>query len=297
MIFGYTFASGKDSMRPSPTPGNSITTVRVSNGVVDEVYMESDVMTYSTAFPTQWNFKTAFDAKFNGDLLAGNTLFAAKEVASLRLKRRKKGKSAWDTIYEQTVNGDATKLNFTFYDKTCRANTSYEYTIVPVIGQVEGNFYTNEIKTNFVGLYLMDSNYIYQTELDVNISPKRTKPRNVISTINRRCPYVVSNGAINYENGTVSAQWVSYDQLTDVWDIDGQREYLTGFEDFLNNGQPKIMKYEDGRMWLIEVSSSDITQAEEYSVAQVHTSFDWTEIGDADSMSDLYLHGLSDVEV
>ena len=297
MILGKTFISGVGAASPVPIATNAITVTKLENGIIDECYMESSVLPYSTTIPTQWNFNTNFDAKFNGDILAGNIAFAASEVSTLRLKRRKKGTSAWITIFEKQVNGDPENLSFTFYDRTCRAATKYEYTIVPVIGQVEGSFYASEIETDFCGLFLIDSNFIYQTELDVTINDKRTKPRNMITTINRKVPYVISNGAINYDSGTTSAQWVPYDPATDMWDMSEARDYVSAFEDFLNDGKAKLMKYEDGRMWLIELTSSDITNTEEASVSQVHTSFDWASVGDPESASDLYTYGFSDVEV
>lgn len=297
MILGYGFLNSTTSARPSPALCELTKTVQLENTTVDECYAESSALPYSTTIPEAWNYNTNFDAKFNGNLLAGNLAFAAKEVTSLRLKRRKRGDSAWDLLYTQTVNGDLNKLNFTYYDKTCRANTRYEYTIVPVIGQVEGNFYASEITTDFCGLIIMDDTYIYQTELDVTINTKRSKPRNTISTINRKYPYQISNGAANYDTGTTSAQWVPYDSSTDTWNMDAARDYVSSFKDFLNNGAAKLMKYYDGRMWIIDVSSSDISDTEEVSVGQVHTSFDWVEIGDADNMKDLYKNGLSDVEV
>ena len=107
---------------------------------------------------------------------------------------------------------------------------------------------------------------------------------------------MISNGSNNYDSGTVSAQWLEYDSTTDDWDVDNGHEFVKDLKDFLNNNSPKLIKYQDGRMWLAEISSSDITDTEDDAHLQVHTAFDFTEIGDCDSGSDLYDNGLIDVE-
>ena len=129
----------------------------------------------------------------------------------------------------------------------------------------------------------------------MQITKKRTKPRSITVPSIRKYPYVISNGANDYNSGSVSAQWLEYDSESDDWDIDGAYTFTDALEDFLNNGLPKLLKYQDGRMWLIDVSSSDITESEDESHLQVHTSFEWTEIGDCDSGTDLYANGFIDV--
>ena len=114
-------------------------------------------------------------------------------------------------------------------------------------------------------------------------------------TINRKYPYVISNGLNNYNSGTISAQWLEYDSETDNWDVENGYNFVSEFKDFLNNNSPKLIKYQDGRMWLAEVSSSDITDTEDAAHMQVHTSFDFAEIGNCDSGSDLYTNGIIDV--
>jgi hypothetical protein len=187
-------------------------------------------------------------------------------------------------------------LSILYYDRTARANTKYEYTIVPVFGQVEGSFFTNTVTPDYQGVFITDGTTTFGTELDVAITEKRTKPRTVITTINRKYPYIVSNGSNNYNSGTISAQWLEYDAQTDDWDTTTGHNFVDDLKDFLNNNSPKLIKYQDGRMWLAELSSPDITDSEDEAHLQVHTSFDFTEIGDCDSGSDLYDNGILDAE-
>lgn len=296
MIFlGYAFAGGNYSLDPSPVIVNDITSVKIQNGIYDYLYSTLKDATYSTDVPSGWDFDTRLYAKFNGNLLGGNIDFALSEVSALRLKRRKYGDTAWTFLYEQTVS-TSEDLSILYYDKTARANTKYEYTIVPVFGQVEGSFFTNTVTPEYQGVFITDGTTTFGTELDIAITEKRTKPRNIITTINRKYPYVISNGSNNYDSGTISAQWLEYDSETDDWDVDNGHEFVKDLKDFLNNNSPKLIKYQDGRMWLAEISSSDITDSEDDAHLQVHTSFDFTEIGDCDSGSDLYNNGIIDAE-
>lgn len=296
MIFlGYAFAGGDYSLDPTPTDQEDATTIKVSNGVVGDLFATNEDLVYSTDIPATWNFYTIMHGKFSGNLLAGNIDFTVSEVDSLRVERRKKGIVAWTTLYEQTVT-TKDELNVLYYDKTARANTTYEYAIVPVFDQVEGTKYSKEITTDYQGIFVIDGENVFSTELDVSITKKRNKPRSVVTPINRKYSFTVSNGANNFNSGSVSAQWLEYDSETDDWDNDGKYTFVDSLEDFLNNGLPKLIKYQDGRMWLTNVSSPETTETEDESHLQVHTSFDWTEVGDCDSGSDLYSNGLIDVD-
>lgn len=296
MIFlGYAFAGGTYSLDHTPVAQNDITTISIQSGIYDCLYATVADLSYSTDTPADWDFNTRLYAKFNGNLFGGNIEFAASEISSLRLKRRKYGISEWTTIYEQTINSSP-DLSILYYDRTARANIKYEYTIVPVIGQVEGAFFASEITTSYQGLFITDGETTFGTELDVIINEKRSNPRSIVTTINRKYPYVISNGSNNYSSGTISAQWLEYDSETDDWDVEHGYEFLSDFKDFLNNNSPKLIKFQDGRMWLAEISSTDVSDSEDDAHLQVHTSFDFTEIGDCDSGSDLYDNGIIDAE-
>ena len=113
--------------------------------------------------------------------------------------------------------------------------------------------------------------------------------------IGSKYPQVVSNSANNYDSMTVSAEWLDYNSEDDSWDTSNTANYLNELKDFLNNDYPKLIKYQDGRMWLAD-TSSEITDEEDEAHMQIHTSFDFVEIADCDSGSDLYANGFIDVD-
>lgn len=293
MFLGRTFAGSL--IETTPIPYDNETVIKVHGGIFDELYGSSKLSEYSTDIPNEWDLDTLIHANFDGTLLAGNVKFAVSEVSKLRLKRREKGSIKWTTLYEQPVI-NRNDLNVEWYDRTARANTVYEYTIVPIFGEVEGAFYCSEIATDFQGLFIMDRDDVFATELDVVIKQRRNKPRSIITTINRKYPIVISNGANDYDSGTVSAQFLEYDSVKDSWDIKGGRRFVKSLKDFLNNGSAKLLKYQDGRMWLIDISSNTIEDTEDERGLQVHTSFDYTEIGDCDNPVDLHDCGIIDLD-
>ena len=295
MFLGYGFAGGNHSLDATPVCTNNSTSIKVSNGVVGDIYATNEALAYSTTIPDAWNFYTIMHGKFGGNLLAGNIDFAVSEVNSLRIERRIKNNTNWVILHEQTVSKKE-DLTVLYYDKTARANTTYEYAIVPIIGQVEGTKYSQEITTDFQGLFIVDPQNIFQTELDVKFSnTKRNKPRSAVVPIGCKYPFMVSNSTNNYDSMSVSAEWLKFNSEDDSWDVDGAIAYTNGLKDFLNNEYPKLIKYQDGRMWLADISS-EISDEEDDGHMQIHTSFDFTEIADCDSGSDLYANGFIDVD-
>lgn len=295
MFLGYGFAGGNYSLDATPVCQNDSTSIKVSNAVVGDLYATNEALTYSTTIPNDWNFYTIMHGKFSGNLLAGNIEFAVSEVSSLRIERRIKNNTNWIILHEQTISKKE-DLTVLYYDKTARANTTYEYAIVPVLGQVEGTKYSQEITTDFQGLFVVDRDNVFQTELDIKFyNAKRNKPRSVVVPIGSKYPMVVSNSTNNYDSMTVSAEWINYNSEDDSWDVNNATTYIDNLKDFLNNEYPKLIKYQDGRMWLAE-TSSEISDEEDEAHLQIHTSFDFVEIADCDSGSDLYANGFIDVD-
>ena len=99
---------------------------QIQNGIYDEMLITKDRnFSYTTTFP-DWDYNTIFDAKFEGDLSAGNIGFLSTQISEIRVKRRVKGTFDWLTIgsYEVTSFSDITKLVFNDYFN--ENNVTYE---------------------------------------------------------------------------------------------------------------------------------------------------------------------------
>lgn len=286
MIFlGNSFAADTTTFGINAVQPPFYLKITVGGAIVDDL---NAAKKYQTP-PDDWTFDTIMHAKFKGNLLAGNIDYYASAIDKLRLKRRIYGDVVWQTLYEkEIVTGD--DLKFDWFDKTARGSTEYEYTLVPVFGDVEGTFFTQSILSDFSGVFLIDGTHIYATELEVKVTEARNRQAGVVVPINRKYPYVVSNGENNYDTGSLSAYFV--EKIDDKYDTSGGYTYRRKLKDFLNNGMPKLMKFDDGRMWFIGISSPSISDTEQGHYEFITTSFEWTEIGDCDNVETMKSIGL-----
>jgi hypothetical protein len=219
--------------------------------------------------------------------------FIVENTDLIRVKRRKFGTHNCITVYEADVEtvGD---FNFSFYDRTPRSNTIYEYAVTNVFGSAEGSYTINKIKTSFEGLILTEKDRYFPAMLETRLNEQRqNKPTSVVPVIGRKYPYVIANGLVNYKSGNISAIFVRLDESKCEWDFDDSWEYREEVNAFLYDGLPKLIKNYDGRMWLASVSGSEIQESMwNNNEAVVATSFDWTEVGNCDDGHDLYEAGL-----
>ena len=103
---------------------------------------------------------------------------------------------------------------------------------------------------------------------------------------------MIHSDVADYWTGTLSAMWA--EMLKNEYDVDNQFQYREKFYDWLNNGKAKILKLDDGREWIINITDSIQESANDHW-KKVITTFDWTEIGQHNDAYDLYTSGLIDV--
>lgn len=291
MIFmGYTFTGGTYAFGSTPVNDAFYNSISVGSGQVDELLGSRSTMTADEIRESDWDFDTILRALFQGDALAGNIDYAVSEIDKIRLKRRKQGDLEWMTLTEKVITAPE-DLAFTYDDKTAAAGV-YEYAVVPVMGGIEGSFFANSIESKFKGMFILDSTGVFGTELEIQCTTQANQPASVVTTLRRKYPYVVHNSTIRYDSGNVSGFFV--EKQGDGYDLAGGHAYRKQFSDFLLNGLPKILKFDDGRMWLVDITSPQVSQNEQGHPEFITTTFDWTETGNAESYTDLYDAGLID---
>ena len=117
----------------------------------------------------------------------------------------------------------------------------------------------------------------------------------MVTTLSGKYPYVVSNANTDYESGQFSMMFMPKDSDGE-YTTENDYIYREDIKAFLNDGKPKIMKLSDGRIWMIATTdglTEDNGEVEHY----VHHSFNWVEIGDPESSSDLYNNNFIDVNL
>lgn len=289
MIFlGYSFAGGIYSLDSTPSRNTISNTITVGDGQFDALLGSRKSINAEDLTNAKWDFDTILRAMFNGNALAGNIDYAISEIDSLRLKRRKKGDLDWILLAEKNVIEES-DLSMSYDDKTAGIG-EYEYAVVPVIGGVEGSFFSNSVESKFNGMFIADATGIYGTDLEISCNSQTNQPTSVVVTLARKYPYIIHNPTIGYESGSASGFFV--EKSNGEYDIKGGMEYRRQLDRFLTNGLPKILKIDDGRMWLVDITSSNITKENKGHEDFISTSFEWTESGDYNNYDDLFNVGI-----
>lgn len=309
MIFlGYNFLQDGYSWLPVPTHLDNITDTILKNGIYDHFNITKDTaFNYITDLPGQWNLSTIMDADFNGNAQAGNVDYVASQVNALRIKKRKKGSFNWYTVFETEISGKSSDFNFTKYDYLGEQDTDYEYAIVPVIGNIEGGYSINSVTSQFYGIFITDQDKCYRLRENASYSGnQRIRPTAIYEPFGGKYPIVMRNGELNYEQGTVNGD-ISVIEMQENKDIitgevinhieilDRKKtvERLNAIKEFLTNDNAKILKDFNGNIWLVTINDSlPVNYYSEVGMGIAQISFNWTELGAADSAKDLYDNNL-----
>ena len=266
---------------------DTTTSVSIKNGVYDNIFLSSDPNNYKDD-NMEWNDSTLIWATFDDRALNGGNIGSlGNQLYSMKLKRREVGRSNWVDLAGYIIT-DTDNLNFLYVDKYARGrSTEYEYAVTYVLKDgTELPYVSSTVISEFCGAILADSETSYHVFLDPSLtSVTRNRQTNVVTTLNSKYPFIFIGGNSNYDSGTFSGTMIKNCD-NDDWDLDGSYRYREEMVDWLTNGEPKILKMEDGREWLMNVNG-DITIDNSEHVDKVSISFDFVQIGDYDNSDDL----------
>ena len=292
MMFLGNFLSGVHSMDATPAKMNTITNLKIMDGLIDEV---SATQTLVTTF-TDWDYDTLFHATFkNGSLLAGNVDYSASTVSAMKVKQRRVGEYEWHTCFVIPIADDE---DFTFerFYRYAAANQEYEFALVPVIGDdAEGNYSINRVKSDFDGYFFVEKDQAVSTMLNTTLSLERVQQTAVVMPFRRKYPIVVKNGDVNYTSGTLTATFMEYDPLTCTWKSESAWKYREQVIDFLTNGNTKIYKDFEGRLKMVSIIDA-IPQTENGHYQNMECTINFVEIGDPETVTDMYVNGFIDFD-
>lgn len=274
-----------------------------TNAIFDDVYVTSDTATdYITTEPTEWvEDETVLWAKFNGNLIGGNIDEDVQEILNnikgVRIKRKPKDSTlGWVTVREYEVNtmGD---LTIAFTDNTATNNVLYEYAWVPVLKNgSEGDYKTTEVLSKFNYVFLADANEIYKFVGNVAYGDAvRVQKAGMFEPFGRKYPVYVTNAETNYEQGSLSAQLIGFNNNLEAdkfvaQDIITEKKIV---EAFLTNKRAKILKDFNGNSWLVMITGNPSVSYNASTGNKMMTiNFDWSEIGDITNDDDVKNAGL-----
>ena len=293
-LCGYDFCRDGNCLNPSPLLNSNYDSIKLTNGIFSHWEVTRDVNSAYSPEPTAWDYLTIMNANFDGTLEAGNVDFGLSQIEGIKIKRRKLTDYNWITIKYIPVEDLSRDLSFIFNDNTAQSGIEYEYAFVPVVSNIEGNYITNTIASNFDGVFICDSELIYKFYAGVNYGTnQRVQKVGVFEPFGRKYPVIVSNSVINYETGNIVGTVLPNDYLEnhvlDKLVMVNERQNLL---DFLTNKKPKILKDWNGNIWLmIIVDSPSISFHRDSSMKLADVSTSWVEVGDANNQEDLYSTG------
>lgn len=292
MIFlGRAFFSGSQCGDISAVDTSGINSITLQNAIYDDLYVSDDFRTNLEDMKLEWNFDTVLYAMFKNDLLAGNIGFAIETITSIRIKQRVRGTFAWTTIIDIPVNS-IEDLKFIRSYPYCRGNTIYEFAMTPMLnGSIEGNLNILECESSFNGAYIIEPEAALHLFINYQMNQQRERSGTIVQTLGRNKPFYISNGQYNYDSGSINVTFIQMDNQCN-FDVENGSSYRKYIDDILSDNKPKILKLDDGRMWIIGITDA-ISQSDSGTSFPTH-SINWTEIADCDDAYDLYVNGFID---
>lgn len=296
-FIGYNFFSDGDALNNAPSNVDGIDSIQLSNAIFDHFNVTRNTSTtVSTSIPTVWDYDTVLDADFAGNIDAGNVDFLIEQISSIKIKRRVQGTFNWITLKTIPVN-TVEDLTFVFNDLLNQHNVTYEYALVPVIEDVEGEYIINSILSQFNGVFIGDAETIYKFFYEVEYgNNQRNQQVGIFQVLGQQYPIFVANGSLSYESGSVTATILNDDfEQTGVIDRTAITQQKDAIKDFLTNRKAKILKDWSGNEWLCIVNSNiGVTYKSDSGIGIPVINFEWTEIGDSQNQQDLYKNGILD---
>lgn len=296
MFLGTTFFSGKHTLLSPATNITNFETLTLSNGVYDHLFLSENPELSVENINDEWDYETKLNANFDSNLEGGNISFSTKNTDTLVIKTREVGTLDWKTIYTIPINEDS-DFNFTINYPFARNMSNNEYMLLSTINGIENAYVITECSTDFDGFFIVDKDNIYGTMYNIDITDTTQNiNHSVLELLNNMYPTVITNSEVNYTSGTTSGCFLKFDMDTQEIDVCDGVSYRKDVMNWLCNKKAKILKLEDGRIYLIKITGKP-TDINEGHRDLRKISFEWTEIGDVNSCKDLYMNNLSDVGV
>ena len=174
--------------------------------------------------------------------------------------------------------------------------TDYEYAVAPVANGIELGYAKASVVSDFDGAVITDGNKSYHIFLEPKVdSVEKVRSATVVETMGSKYPYLFAGSEANYYSGHFSGVGIRFDNTMKDFDINGGNAFRDELSEWLTNGSAKLLKMFDGRRWLMGVNGNvSISCSDHYDKGVLE--FDFVELGDAESESDMYDNGLSDYQ-
>lgn len=297
LFLGTTFFSGRNTVDPPPSCVKDVQKITMSTGIYDQIYVsKSSDTTLKEVNDGEWNSNTIFNADYeSGTPHAGNSAFSVANTDHVVIKCREKGTMDWIPIYVKEIN--STKdFDIEVQDYFRPSQKIIEYMVCSYCNNIETAFVIKEMKSEFDCMCICEKDTIYGSlynldYMDTNIETKSS----TLDLLNSKYPTVTNNSSSHYETGTATGAFVKFNENTGLLDVPAGIQFRDDVKNFLNDKKPKILKFHDGRIWLVSVGEQINDAGSDHNDVRT-LSFDWIEIGNVNDVEFLYNNGLSDID-
>lgn len=284
----------------------------LANGIINEFYVTRDTtVTMLSTFPT-WDSMTIMLCDFNNNVTAGNILWVQENVNKIKLKRKKTNGGQYVTIYEKNIT-NASDLLLDYRDYFVPSGDNFTYAIVPCIEEdeqyYEKKYITVTIDTFFNGLFISDKDKTLKLYSNYGISSSQDNILlGVVQPYFATYPVIIKNPNVRYRTVTINGDVLGFNEEGNECQqhgfelTDKTRSLIVAekrmWDEFLCNGKTKIIKDWNGNIMMAQVTTAPsyvYTQQSGNSIPNM--SLGVTEVGQYDSQSDLYKHGLTNAQV
>ena len=296
MFLGNAFASSDLSYSYVATLDNSISSIKIYNVIADDLYVTKNVLVhFNWEIPDMWDFNTHLRANFNENLHGGNVSYNQDVVSAIKIKKRFAGDFAWKTIYiKEVVNNEDFTIDF--YDYLEPSNREVEYSYVAVIGGVDMDSTSNSVRSEFYNYFIVGAgDECYPMIVDMDNTVTYNRESQIIVSPGSKYPYVVNNGVAKYYSGVINVTFFELDKNCQL-KVDSGWEYRNHIDEFLTNGEAKIIKSFEGDMWMVHITNS-IPRSNNGHHQLVSQQINWVEGGDPVSIGDLYDNNFINTDV
>lgn len=285
LFLNYDFWGDESAMDFTPITSDKITKIELQHAMFDELYASKNTKYNMSHIPSVWDYETILHAYFEGTLTAGNINYTIQELVAMRLKRREVNTYDWVTLAEFPIENE-TSLDISYVDRYAEAGKQYEYSLVAVMtSNVEGSVVSSFVESEFDGIMVAEKDKGYRAFIYDYTPTERNQITSVVTTLANKYPYIIRNSAANYTSGTVHAAFIPLDGCQIAHDYMNDTLYREEFTDFLTNGNPKLIKFDDGRSWIVNIVDN-VSQSAASDI--LYTDFNFVETGNSKSNQDLY---------
>lgn len=225
-----------------------INSLYVSNGIYDEIKIDETLDSVNSINKEDWGMDTAFDARFQNSLQAGNlSMSGDMKIQKIRFKRRKVGDLSWETMIDYPFSDDVENYDLEDFYIYCGYN--YSYTLVPVVQSTEGIGVTNNIVPIYKSLFLTGRNgngdlVNYPIRFDLNLTDiSLNEDKTVVKTLSSQYPAILC-GSSKFMSGSLGFDLISSNCEENSGKVDFAKEnsYREGFEEFIHAGKPMLIR-------------------------------------------------------